>query len=91
MNWHVLTAYTAAAQWAFMFVLSFCVDVVWARWSLHVAAHHRWRASAYSVGIVLLGAVSVIWYIEDHLLLIPIAAGSFIGTFIAVKPVRKNA
>ena len=35
--------------------------------------------------IVLLGAISVIYYIDDHWLLIPIAIGSFIGTFMGVK------
>jgi len=68
-----------------MFFVTVLVDVVWARWAQHTAAGHPWRASCYSVGIVLLGALTVIWYIDDHWLLIPVALGSFVGTFIAVK------
>ena len=85
MDWSILHTYTAAWQWPFLFVLSIVVDAVWARWAQHAAAGDRWWASIYSVGIILLGAVSVIFYIDDHWLLIPIAVGSFVGTFIGVR------
>ena len=69
----------------FIFLLTIVIDVVWAKWAMHTAAGNPWLASCYSVGIVLGGAVSVIWYLDNRWLLIPICAGSFIGTFWAIK------
>lgn len=74
-------------MYVFMFLVMVALDYVWARYTQHIAAFppRPYRAACYAVGIMLLGAITVLGYTEDHWMLIPVGLGSFVGTFIAVK------
>ena len=89
MDWHTLIAYTAVAQWSFIFVITVLIDIVWAKWAMHTSAGNPFLAGLYAIGIVLGGAISIIWYLDNRWLLIPICAGSFVGTYVAVKHGKK--
>jgi hypothetical protein len=43
------------------------------------------RAAVADCGIIGLGMVSVVSYVEDHRLAVPVLLAAFIGTFLAVK------
>jgi hypothetical protein len=71
--------------YAFMFLAMIGLDFVWARYTKTVADGKPLAAACYSIGIMLGGAVTVIGYMEDHWMLIPLVLGSFIGTYFTVK------
>ena len=75
-EWYVYTA---------MFFVMILLDVVWARYTKTVADGKSWQAACYAVGIMLGGAVTVIGYMSDPWMLIPLVLGSFLGTFFTVK------
>ena len=50
-----------------------------------VTANKALSAATYSSGIILAGGITVISYTENHWMILPAAAGAFIGTFFAVK------
>lgn len=68
-----------------LFGLGVGLDFIWAAYTLAVSAKRPISAAFWSVGIYLVGGVSAISYIGDHRALVPLAAGSFVGTYIAVK------
>ncbi len=59
-------------------------DLVWTMWILHTTSLNRWRSSAYSSAIILLGGLTVVSYVSDKRLLVPAAIGAFVGTFITL-------
>lgn len=68
-----------------MFLVMLALDFCWARYTRYAAHKKSWQAACYSVGIMLFGAVTVIGYMEDRWMLIPLILGSFLGTFLAVE------
>lgn len=48
------------------------------------------QAAIFSVSITIFSALITISYVENRVLLIPIAAGGFVGTFISVKMDREK-
>ena len=72
-------------KYLFLFGLGFVLDFVWAAYTKAVAGNRALAGASWSVGIYLLGGVSAISYIDDHWALLPLAAGSFLGTYVCLK------
>jgi hypothetical protein len=66
-----------------MFALMLVLDWIWAKYNQATTSGRSWRAGCYAVLIYWLGAVGVLSYSQDYLLLIPASVGAFVGTFIA--------
>lgn len=72
------------------FAAYFVLDLIWARYTLSVTNHHRWKAATYAVLINAFAGISVLIYVADPLALIATGFGAFFGTLIAV-PKKKTA
>jgi hypothetical protein len=68
-----------------VFAAVFVADLAWARYTVSVAAGRRQPAAAWSAAIVVLGAVSLIGYAHNPLLVLPAAAGAYLGTWVAMR------
>ena len=68
-----------------IFTVTAIVDAIWTMYNRAVTANKAFAAAAYSSGIVLAGGITVISYTENHWMILPAAAGAFVGTFFAVK------
>lgn len=68
-----------------VFGATLLADVAWANYTIGVADRRPFLASAWSAIIILLGAVTVLVYTKDPLMVFPAAAGAFAGTWIAVR------
>ena len=60
-------------------------DWVWTRYSMAVASRHAHHAAVFAVLIVLVGAVSTLAYVDNHLMILPAALGAWVGTFFTVR------
>jgi hypothetical protein len=73
----------------FAFGSMIALDFVWAKYNIACAEKHAWQSACYAVGITLLAALMVLIYVSNPWMVIPQAAGSFVGTYIAVKTSSK--
>jgi hypothetical protein len=80
-----------AALWFAIFCVTIAVDFAWSKYMLEAAAKRPHHAAAWAVAILLLGSISVLVYIGDRWTLLPMAAGSYVGTYWAVKRAKKEA
>lgn len=78
-----------AALHLFVFVACFALDFVWAYYTKAVTERAEWRAAWWAAGIMVLGGIGQIGYVNDPVLLIPAALGAFGGTFAAIKRHRR--
>ncbi len=69
----------------FMFAAAFALDFVWARHTIACANRKALQASSLSVLLLLIGAGEAILYVGDHWMLVPAAAGAFLGTYVSVR------
>ena len=65
-------------------------DFFWTLYVTHIAKINMWRAAFYSSCIILIEGSIVVGYVSDSRLVIPAAAGAFIGTFIPLWKKSKN-
>lgn len=61
------------------------IDYFWARYLAGVAAGAALVSSAWSAGIVALGALVTVEYVHDTSLVFAATAGAFCGTYISVR------
>ena len=66
------------------FVGMAALDIVFARYTLAVTTHSPVWASSYAAVCLLLGGSVVVTYAHDPIMLIPAAAGAFVGTYIGM-------
>ena len=69
----------------FVFGACFALDFVWAYYTKAVTERAEWRAAWWAAGIMILGGIGQIGYVNDPVLLIPAGLGAFAGTFVAIK------
>lgn len=69
-----------AAFWAVFFA-----DFVWARYITAIAEARKLHASAWAVALLVLSGVATIAYVNNHWMLIPAAAGAFVGTWFSIR------
>lgn len=61
------------------------LDFVWARYVISLTKKHAVVGSTYAAAIMLLNGVVTLTYVSDPWMILPAAAGAFIGTFIGGK------
>ena len=73
---------------ALVFVAYAVVDALYARYTLSVTAVREWNAATIGAFIHFLLAFGVLQYTENPWYIVPLAAGSWVGTFWAVRRER---
>jgi hypothetical protein len=68
-----------------VFVVYVLFDILYAVYVMCVTRKLPVSASAVSAVLYSLGAYGVMTYLSNPLYLIPLAAGAFLGTYVAVK------
>jgi hypothetical protein len=72
-------------KYALSFIAMFATDWAWAVYVCAASEKKAVKAGAYSAVIVLLGAVTTVIYVGDHLAIIPATLGAFCGTLWGVR------
>ena len=71
---------------ALLIFLAYCsIDWLWTIYTISIIARRGIRAANVGIGIYLLSAFGVLNYVEDWRYLIPLAIGSWFGTYLSVK------
>jgi hypothetical protein len=71
-----------------IFVAYVVFDAFYALYTLHVTRLNEWRASNSAVIVNFISAFAVINYTQNWLYIVPLLAGSWVGTFIVVRNQR---
>jgi len=74
---------------AIIFVVYVLFDILYALYIICVSRERALAASTISALMYSIGAYGVISYLGNLLYLLPLAAGAFLGTYIAVKYMNK--
>ncbi len=69
----------------FIFIVYIVVDAMYAYYTLQVTKGKPYSAATIGALMHFLLAVGVLSYVENYLYLLPLAIGSWVGTFIIVK------
>lgn len=78
-------------QWLVAFVVLAVTDICWAKYTVAAAQNNEpAHAACWAVALFLLGGLAVVGYTTNPLLLIPSAAGAFVGTYIGVCLSKKT-
>lgn len=72
-----------------VFVVYVLFDILYALYVICVSKQRPLAASGISAVMYSVGAYGVMSYLHNPLYLIPLAAGAFIGTYVAVKYMSK--
>jgi hypothetical protein len=72
-------------KWLVCFVLAFLSDWCFTLYIRRAGEGRAHKAAVWSALIVAFGALNTISYVQHPLLLIPILAGYYAGTYFAVK------
>jgi hypothetical protein len=72
-----------------IFVAYMLVDALYAYYTLQVTKKNPYAAATSGALMYFLLAIGVLNYVQNYLYLIPLALGSWIGTFIVVKRERR--
>lgn len=70
--------------WLVVFLATMGADYAWTKYIAAAAAKHPHKAAAWSAAIILVGAVNIISYTQNHWLIIPAVLGAYAGTWLAV-------
>ncbi len=73
-----------------VFLAAIATDVTWAKYTIHTSKHRAWRSALWSVGIVLVGAVSIYAIAHSPWYVIPSALGAFVGTYFTVRHSKRS-
>lgn len=66
--------------------LGMCVlDLVWAHYTRAMAQRHAWRGAFLASAMICISGVVTLSYVTDWRMLLPAAAGAFVGTFVGTK------
>ncbi len=68
-----------------IFIAYIVVDAMYAYYTLQVTKRKPYSAATIGALMHFLLAVGVLSYVENYLYLLPLALGSWVGTFIIVK------
>ena len=70
---------------ALVFASLFALDFVWARYTFAMTSGRPAIAGSYASVLIVLSGAAAIGYTSDPWMLIPAAAGAFLGTYAAVR------
>jgi hypothetical protein len=68
-----------------VFLVYVVVDALYAYYTLQVAGRRPYAAASAGAVMYFLLAIGVLSYVHNYLYLIPLALGSWVGTFLVVK------
>lgn len=69
----------------FIFAAYFIIDFLYAKYTLGVMKYEAHRAARYAVMIYVLISVGVLSLFANFLYVIPLALGSYLGTYLTVR------
>ena len=72
-------------QVAYSFFAMVLLDVVWAAYTKKVQKNHPALAGMYASAIMIINAAVTISYVNDPWMLLPVAAGAFVGSYLGVR------
>lgn len=73
-----------------IFIAYLVVDALYAQYTLHVTQYKAFSAATIGSLMHFILAFGVLNYVNNYLYVIPLAAGSWIGTYIIVARERKK-
>lgn len=76
---------------AIVFCVYVVVDGMYASYTLSVAEKKPMRSATIGALMHFLLAVGVLSYVQNYLYLAPLAAGSWLGTYLVVRRAEKSA
>lgn len=82
MDWKVALA---------LFVMYMLIDGLYAIYTVWLVAHHAARAASAGAVMYVVIAFGTISYVSSYWYVIPIFAGSWVGTFVTVSVQRRRA
>ena len=71
-----------------IFLAYFLIDALYAYYTLAVVGREAFKSASIGAFMHFLLAFGVINYVQNFLYIIPLAAGSWLGTYFAVKRVK---
>ena len=71
-------------RFVIVFMLATTADFLWAGYISAVSGKQAVRAAAWSMAIAIVSGVIAINYVHAPVLLVSLAAGSFVGTYLSV-------
>ena len=71
-------------KFVIVFMLAATADFLWAGYISAVSGRQAVRAAAWSMAIAIVSGVIAISYVHAPVLLVSLAAGSFVGTYLSV-------
>ena len=77
-EFHPLTALT-------VFCTYVAIDMLYAWYILCVSARRPWASACLGAGIYTLAAFGVLSYSKNPIYILPLACGSFLGTYLTVR------
>lgn len=78
-------------RWLVAFVALFATDVCWALYVAKVKQGSAYAAATWAVALFLMGGIAVLGYTSNPWLLIPSAAGAFVGTLVGIWIEQRSA
>lgn len=81
---------THVAEWIMAFAVMATTDICWAKYTASAAGSSPKKAANWAVALFLLGGMVVVGYTANPVLLIPSAAGAWVGTFLGVRMSREK-
>jgi hypothetical protein len=84
----ILATEEKVALWIVIFMLMMILDWVWVKYNQATVTGQAWRAGLLAMAIYALGALGVIAYTENPMLLVPACSGAFLGTFLATRQTK---
>lgn len=68
-----------------IFVTYVAIDMLYACYVLCLSARRAWSAAFFGAALYSLAAFGVMTYSKNILYILPLACGSFVGTFVTIK------
>jgi hypothetical protein len=77
---------TNGVEWIVAFAVMAITDICWAKYTASAAGgSNPKKAANWAVALFLLGGIAVVGYTANPVLLLPSAAGAWVGTFLGVR------
>lgn len=71
-----------------IFIAYLLVDALYAQYTFHVTQYREYSAATIGALMHFMLAFGVLNYVQNFLYIIPLAAGSWVGTFLVVRRER---
>jgi hypothetical protein len=72
-------------DWLLMFLAMVIVDFIYAHYTKAASAHRAYAAANWAASMPFVNGLVVLLYVGDPWLLIPCAAGAWVGTFFSMR------